>query len=103
MSSPNARAEAFGKVLLEAMATGLPCITTEVGSGTSFVVQNAVTGYVVEKQSPIGLETAVNDLLANPEKRRQMGQAGQRRVLEQFTVRQMVERVEAVYREVLGE
>jgi rhamnosyl/mannosyltransferase len=98
----NARAEAFGKVLMEAMATGLPCITTEVGSGTSFIVQDAVTGLVVPKQSPEALATAVNDLLANPEKRRQMGQAGQQRVLQHFSVEQMVARVEAVYRSVLS-
>ncbi|MFN2283244.1 MAG: glycosyltransferase, partial [Anaerolineae bacterium] len=39
----NARAEAFGTVLLEAMASGLPCVSTEVGSGTSWVVQDGVT------------------------------------------------------------
>lgn len=97
----NARAEAFGKVLMEAMATGLPCITTEVGSGTSFIVQDGVTGLVVPKQSPEGLITAVNHLLAHPQLRQKMGQAGQQRVLTQFTVEQMVQRVDNVYRELL--
>lgn len=97
----NARAEAFGKVLLEAMATGLPCITTEVGTGTSFVVEDGVTGLVVPPMRPDCLETAVNTLMQNPEKCRQMGQAGQDRALKQFSVEKMVNRVEAVYESVL--
>lgn len=97
----NARAEAFGKVLMEAMATGLPCVTTEVGSGTSFIVQDGVTGFVVEKRSPQALAAAVNRLLAGPELRQRMGQAGQQRVLSEFTVEKMVSSVEAVYRSVL--
>ena len=98
----NARSEAFGKVLLEAMATGLPCITTEVGTGTSFVVQDEVTGWVVAPKRPDLLATAVNRLLQNEEMRRQMGQAGQKRVLEKFSVERMVQAVEAVYHRVLN-
>ena len=51
----NSRAEAFGKVLQEAMAAGLPCITTELGTGTSFVVQDGGTGLVVPPKQPEAL------------------------------------------------
>lgn len=93
----NARAEAFGKVLLEAMAAGLPCVTTEVGTGTSFAVQDGVTGLVTPPRDPDALAAAVNRLLADPDLRRRMGQAGQARVLAMFTPQRMVERVTAVY------
>ena len=97
----NARAEAFGKVLLEAMAAGLPCITTEVGTGTSFVVQDGVTGLVVMPQDEDALKTAVLTLINNPSLCQQMGSAGQQRVLTEFTPELMINRVDAVYRQVL--
>jgi rhamnosyl/mannosyltransferase len=59
----NARAEAFGMVLQEAMASGLPCITTELGTGTSWVVQDGVTGLVVPPRDPQSLADAIRDLL----------------------------------------
>jgi glycosyltransferase involved in cell wall biosynthesis len=97
----NARAEAFGKVLLEAMAAGLPCITTEVGTGTSFVVQDGVTGLVVSPKDEDALKTAVLKLINDQPLRKQFGQAGQKRVLTEFTPELMVSRVEEVYRQVL--
>ncbi|MCP5094356.1 MAG: glycosyltransferase [Chloroflexi bacterium] len=98
----NARSEAFGKVLLEAMAAGLPCVTTEVGTGTSYVVQDGVTGFVVPPKSPDGLATAVNTLLTNENLRRQMGAAGRARVEQEFTPEKMIARVDAVYNDVLA-
>lgn len=98
----NARAEAFGKVLLEAMAAGLPCITTEVGTGTSFVVQDGVTGLVVPPKDEAELKTAVLQLVNNKFLRQQMGQAGKSRVLAEFTPELMVSRVEKVYQQVLA-
>ena len=62
----NARSEAFGTVLLEAMASGLPCVTTEVGTGTSWVVQDGVTGLVVPPSDPAALANAIGRLLADP-------------------------------------
>lgn len=98
----NSRAEAFGKVLLEAMAAALPCITTEVGSGTSYVVQHNKTGLIVPPNRPDLLSASVNELLSNTRRRVEMGQAGQVRVLAHFTVEKMVSRVLKIYDEVLS-
>lgn len=97
----NARAEAFGTVLLEAMAAGLACITTELSTGTSFVVQDGATGLVVPPANPPALAAAVNHLLADPTLRRQMGQAGRQRVLTYFTVERVAQQVESLYETVL--
>lgn len=99
----NARAEAFGMVLLEAMASGLPCITTEVGTGTSWIVQDGITGFVVAPSDPLSLAEAVRTLLKDPARRQAMGQAGHERVTQHFSVRQMIDRIEALYKELLGE
>jgi glycosyltransferase involved in cell wall biosynthesis len=93
------RGEAFGTVLLEAMASGLPCVTTEVGSGTSWIVQDGATGYVVPSRSPSSLAEAIRRL-EDPLRRAEMGQAGRRRVEELFTEERMLENVMDAYREV---
>ncbi|HJS28490.1 MAG TPA: glycosyltransferase [Anaerolineales bacterium] len=98
----NARAEAFGTVLLEAMAAGLPCVTTELGTGTSFVVQDGITGLVVPPGDPASLQGAIGRLLEDGDLRVAMGEAGRRRVLAEFTPELLLQRVEAVYREILG-
>jgi len=97
----NARAEAFGTVLLEAMASGLPCVTTEVGSGTSWVVQDGVTGRVVPPRDPAALAGAINKLLANPDLRAEMGAQGRARVEAEFTLEIMERRVMALYDELV--
>ena len=89
-------------VLLEAMACGLPCITTEVGSGTSWVVQDGVTGLVVPPRDPLALAGAIRSLLDHPERLSEMGQAGRARAEAEFTHGMMVARVQAVYEGVLA-
>ncbi|MFZ1398834.1 MAG: glycosyltransferase [Candidatus Promineifilaceae bacterium] len=98
----NSRAEAFGKVLQEAMAAGLPCLTTELGTGTSFVVQDGVTGRVVPPQQPAALAAAIAELATQPERCQKMGQAGQDRARREFTLAQMVAKVQGVYTAVLS-
>jgi glycosyltransferase involved in cell wall biosynthesis len=98
----NARAEAFGTVLLEAMAAGLPCITTEVGTGTSWVVQHGVTGLVVPPRNPEALARAIRQLLTDPDACWRMGQQGQQRARQEFSEQRMVQGVMDLYQEVLA-
>ena len=93
------RAEAFGGVLLEAMAAGLPLVTTEIGTATSEVNQHGRTGFVVPPDDPAALARALKVLLADPRLREYLGQEGRRRVLAQYTVDRLVERTEVVYQE----
>jgi rhamnosyl/mannosyltransferase len=89
--------EAFGLVQVEAMAAGLPVVCTELGTGTSYVNQDGVTGFVVPPRSPEALAGAVNRLLADPALRERMGEAAQARATAEFAMEVMVERVLALY------
>lgn len=95
-------AEAFGLVLVEAMASGIPVVSTELGTGTSFVNRHGETGLVVPPGDPEALAGALNRLIADPELRSRMGQAGLRRAHEVFSAERMVETVLDVYREAIA-
>jgi rhamnosyl/mannosyltransferase len=98
----NVRAEAFGTAILEAMAAGLPVVSTEVGSGTSWVNQHGVTGTVVRPNSPSELAVAIRELIQDPARRRALGASGHARVRDTFSVQAMVDGVDAVYQQALG-
>lgn len=91
------RSEAFGIVLLEAMACGKPVISTELGTGTSFVNQHKETGLVVPPNDTAALAEAVNFLLAYPEIRDKYGQEGRERVNRHFSSEAMVDDIVRTY------
>jgi glycosyltransferase involved in cell wall biosynthesis len=93
----NARAEAFGTVIVEALAAGKPVISTEVGTGTSWVNVDGHTGLVVPPHDPAALANAINTLLANDDQRRAMGEAARARAQAEFTVERMIARVYDLY------
>lgn len=97
------RSEAFGAVQIEAMAASRPVVCTELGTGTSFVNQNEVTGLVVPPRDPAALAAAINRLLSDDDLRRRMGEAARERVLAEFGEDLMVERVIDVYERLLRE
>lgn len=95
------RSEAFGTVLIEAMASGKPVISTELGTGTSFVNVHGVTGYVVPPRDPRSLARSIADLQNNISLRFEFGQNARRRA-EDFTNALLNTRVINVYKEVLS-
>lgn len=86
--------EGFPNVVAEAMATGVPCVVTDVGDAASIVGE---TGRVVPPRSPGALAQALIALAANAPLRAQLGAAARRRVLENFDLATAVARYEAVW------
>ena len=68
-------------MLLEAMAHGRPVVASAVG-GIPELVEDGVTGYLVEPGDVAGLRAAIEKVLADPALRRRMGQAARERVAE---------------------
>ena len=95
------RSEAFGLVLVEAMAAGLPVVSTEVGTGTSWVNVDGVTGFVVPPRDPQRLAGTVETLLGDDELRRELGRNARQRAESELDAELMIERTLKVYAEVL--
>lgn len=91
------RSEAFGLVQVEAMASGLPVISTELGTGTSYVNKSGETGLVVRPKEPNSLRDGILYMLNNPDVRRAMGLRGKERATKEFSLETMVDRVLNLY------
>jgi glycosyltransferase involved in cell wall biosynthesis len=94
--------EAFGLVQVEAMASGVPTICTELGTGTSWVTQHEATGLVVPPSDPRALAEGINRLLADPAWRRTLGAAARQRAQREFSVERLIDRVDALYQTLIS-
>jgi glycosyltransferase involved in cell wall biosynthesis len=94
------RWEGFGIVLLEAMLARLPVVATRA-SAVPEVVADGETGLLADPGDDAAVAAAVNALLADPGRRRALGEAGLHRARTQFSVARMAERTHAVYDAVL--
>ncbi len=97
------RSEAFGLVLAEAAACGLPLVTTDLGTGTTYINQHQQTGLVVPPNNETQLAESLNKLLHDPTLRKQYGQAAKQRILDHFTHEEMCKRLMSLYHEVLNQ
>jgi glycosyltransferase involved in cell wall biosynthesis len=93
------KSEAFGIVLIEAMACEKPVISTDLGTGTSFVNQDGITGFVVPPGNAKALSRAIKKILENKKIAKEFGQNGRKRAESEFSLKKMLERVSAVYKD----
>jgi rhamnosyl/mannosyltransferase len=94
------RSEAFGLALLEAAMFGKPMISCEIGTGTSYVNQDGLTGIVTPPQSPPALRDAMRSLWQDEAMAAKMGKAARLRFEELFTPQQMGKAYAELYQQV---
>lgn len=92
--------EGISNTILEAMASGLPVIATDVGANSELVVEG-VTGFLVAPGRDDELAVAISSLASDSVRSLRMGRLGLERVQSSFSLGQMVTRYEDVYQSVL--
>jgi rhamnosyl/mannosyltransferase len=95
------RSEAFGVSLLEGAMYGKPLISSEIGTGTTFINIADETGIVIPPSDPKALRQAMIYLWEHPEQAEEMGQRAERRYWQLFTADQMVKSYIELYHDVL--
>ena len=93
--------EGLARVLPQALAMGKPCVSFDL-DGAPEVVIPGETGFLVKPGDIRELANAISELLANPQLRARMGEAGRHRVDPAFRAETMVEQIASVYQLLLS-
>jgi len=96
------RSEAFGISLLEGAMYGKPLISSEIGTGTTYINIDGETGLVVEPSNPEALHKAMEYLLKNPNIAKKMGEGAARRYKNYFTASKTAESYHNLYNSLLN-
>lgn len=92
--------EGISNAILEYMAMGKPVVATD-GGGTPEIVAHGSTGFLVDPLSPEALAEKIGWLLGHPEKARQMGADGKRRIETEFAISRMTEQYIEIYQDMV--
>jgi len=89
--------EGMNLSILEAMAAGLPLVVTDVGQSASLVGGEGAGGLVVPPQAPDRLAGALEELLDNPDMRRQFGRRARQEFQRHYSTQRMVDQYQILY------
>lgn len=92
--------EGLGTAVIDALALGKPVVGTCAG-GIPEIIRDGESGRLVTSADPAALARGIIELLANPERAKQMGRRGQEMVRQKFSVDAMVEKNITVYQQIL--
>jgi len=84
--------ESFGKVLIEAMACGLPIVATTT-TGSKEIIKNGINGFLVPIGDSQALARKILYLLNNPDKAKEMGRVGKEIVREKFNQEKIIKKI----------
>ena len=96
------RSEAFGITLVEGAMYGKPLISSEIGTGTTYINIHNETGLVVPPSDPIALREAMTRLWNSPALAFQLGRNARARYETLFTADQMVKQYADLYHSLLS-
>jgi colanic acid/amylovoran biosynthesis glycosyltransferase len=102
VTSKNGDSEGIPVSLMEAMAQSIPVVSTH-HSGIAELVENDVAGYLVPERDVQALSTKLDQLLASAELRQKMGIAGRERVIKDYNIEQLCDRLVVIYQQLLAE
>ena len=88
--------EGFGRVLIEAMAAGVPVIGTRVG-GIPEIIEDGVNGYIVSPDNPKELRDAIVKVLEKVELYEKFAAEGLRVVKEKFSIEDNIRKIVSFY------
>jgi len=90
--------EGMSNTLLEAMASGVPCVATNVGGNTE-LISDAGCGFLFEAGDAAGLGGLLEELIRSPELRARFSEAGRREAVARFDLARMIGDYANLYRE----
>lgn len=93
---PSGDNEALGMVLVEALASGTPCVASNTG-GIPDVIEDGVNGFLVPPGESVVLAKRIVFLLEDGQLRQRMGRAGRRKVEQQFSLTPIADDIISVY------
>src|SRR5690606_21359606 len=89
--------ESFGLVLIEAMASGVACISTAAG-GPLEILEGGRVGLLAQPKSSASLTEQLRKLISQPELRKQLAEAGRKKAVETYDSRIVFQRLKDLIR-----
>jgi len=99
--SANSEQEAFGRIIIEAQSSGVPCVATNVG-GIPEIIEDGKTGLLCERSNPADIAKKVLTFYRDMSLRNKFAENARKSVEEKYTLNEMMDGTLKVYREALG-